>query len=70
MNVREHIVFPFCELAEKALRELSDADVVSLSDVNPLPVPFVENVSSKIQKSLHHFSPHSRDWKYSRLSWL
>ena len=37
--MRENIAFPLCELTEKA-------DVESLGDVDPFPIPFVENVSN------------------------
>ena len=49
--VREDIVFPLCELAEKALRKFSDAQVQDLGDIDSLPVPFVEDVPEILSKS-------------------
>ncbi len=49
--VREDIVFPLCELAEKALNKFSDAHVEELGDVDSLLIPFVEDVSEIHSKS-------------------
>ena len=41
--VRDERVFPLRDLAEKALNDFSDPDVRQLADVDPLPVPFIED---------------------------
>ena len=41
--VRENMVFPLADLAEKALQKFADPVVAELTDVDPLPVPFVED---------------------------
>ena len=49
--VREDVVFPLCELAEKALKEFSDADVEDLGGIDSLPIPFVDDVPEIQSKS-------------------
>ena len=49
--VRDEIVFPLCELAELALNKFSDARVEELGDLDPLPLPFVDDVPEIHAKS-------------------
>ena len=49
--VRDEVVFPLSELAEKSLKEFSDASVEDLGDVGSLPLPFIKNVPEIRSKS-------------------
>ena len=61
LYVRDEIVFPLCELAERALKRFSDANVKELDDLDSLPPPFVDDVPEihAKSKSLYHLSSHS-----------
>ena len=60
--VRDEVVFPLCELAEKALKEFSDASVEDLGDIDSLPIAVCRKCvrnSIKIKKSIHYIPSHS-----------
>ena len=63
LYVRDEVVFPLFELAEKALNKFSEARVEELGDLDSLPLPFIDDVpelnSSKIKKSLYYIPSRS-----------
>ena len=58
--VRDERVFPLRNLAEKALNGFSDPDVRQLADVDPLPVPFIEDTPETKSKARRVYITYSR----------
>ena len=58
--VRDERVFPLRDLAEKALNDFSDPDVRQLADVDPLPIPFIEDTPETKFKARRVYITYSR----------
>ena len=58
--IRDERVFPLRDLAEKALSDFSDPDVRQLADVDPLPVPFIEDTPETKSKARRVYITYSR----------
>ena len=58
--VRDERVFPLRDLAEKALNDFSDPDVRQLADVDPLPIPFIEDTPETKSKARRVYITYSR----------